>query len=718
MIKHKSLFLISFLLLFAILGLGFNAPFAQTQTEKTQPLVLPKVESKKVTVEPKAIESKPLSLPQTEVGRGILKFNDFSGGLNLKAFPTELKDNEAQVLNNAIWDKFGALRRRDGFVRWKSRVVNDSSIFAIYRAYDFNNVKQLYFVTQPRSGGSGGHIYLTTTSDDSIKNAWISLDGTVTNFGFIAKNNEVGFISSNFWYNQSHWLKIGTSNSRLMGVADTFVVYSYSCPSGCSTTTSTTWYYSKTASWSTNQWAGYAVSQNPKLSQQKNFNYVTRNTFDTIFVSGYGYTAPTDSVMAICSFFREIPWYSGKIDSAKNLVESAYLYDDSSALPNCVNSNAMIRITSGRNKGLVRAVNNKYSGYIRVTPPIDSVSLLTGASYEIKRLLFYDVNTGVIHKNRLWLAGDSIAPNMVYYSELANFDNFAPLNFIYFPSVGGDKITGLASFYNDQAGYRSVTSDILLVLFENHLMGINADLSVINIATGVGCISPRSLINAEGHFIGFASRDGYYIFDGNKTVLISEKIKPFWDGINKTRRNQIACGYNDRHIWCSVPYGSSVNNDTALIYNIDNGSWATANIKANCFGNLWGISDTSKFVWGRNDSSYINIYGLSNLDNGTDSITLSYKSKEITLDDLTTRKRFREFYITYNKDSSLYVDFYKNFGSTATASYTITGTGYDVKNIPLSADIWGKTLSWGLRTKDPSITIGGVQIKFSLLGGL
>ena len=30
---------------------------------------------------------------------------DFSGGLNLKAFPTELKDNEAQVLNDAWWRK-------------------------------------------------------------------------------------------------------------------------------------------------------------------------------------------------------------------------------------------------------------------------------------------------------------------------------------------------------------------------------------------------------------------------------------------------------------------------------------------------------------------------------------------------------------------------------------------------------------------------------------
>lgn len=774
-----------------------------------------------------------LNLPQTETARGTLNLSDFSGGLNRKAYPTQLKDNEAQTLNNAWWNKFGALGRRKG---WTHFPIPDSNAFinGLYKYYKQNDTSYLLV---------GGDTALYRAKNDST--SFVKIIGNLETggqFEFITYKDKAVIT-----YPNQITFAFDGSNIFNLGLIDTIraeSIYASAC---------TTIYKIPGKVWDIDEYVSYLIytpfnEENPyevicKNTSNRLYTYINQNlvqnngfemdsqsistprhwqksgngTFDRVTdkdsgsyagqilggISGYTYgrqlikNVDDSTVYNIQVRYRTDLFLNSAViqvrsgDLAETLIDftaassnewetftdtfytanydsvyiylgnpnstyefyvdnihirrkfysypsgDIYLYNwfnngiiieqsslDSFQLDGCREylygitgtnwTNHIIEITDGfakGSKGLIKTINN----YNYVEPPFSpDIQPGTYPHYKIYPLTFYQSQYLEVFRNRLILANDS---NLIYYSNVNEW-NFPPLNLMTTYGSQGDKITGLMTLYNDQMGQRASPEDRLLILKQNNLFATDDNFIPYVITTGVGAISPRSIVNCEGLFVGFAHTSGYYITDGNKVTLISEKIKPFWDNINKSKMNLISAGYFDRHLFISVPYGSSTENDTGLIYNIDNQSWSTANIKASIFANQWGLQDTVKFIWGRPDTGWVCRYGTSNLDNGTDSITLTYKSKEFDLGDLSQRKSFKEMYLAYDKTLNLTLNFYKDFGSTATWSKTVTGTGKDIKKVLIPNIIYGKTLSWGLSSKDPNIIIGNVQIKFSFVGGL
>jgi hypothetical protein len=163
-----------------------------------------------------------------------------------------------------------------------------------------------------------------------------------------------------------------------------------------------------------------------------------------------------------------------------------------------------------------------------------------------------------IHHNYVFMARTVANPNRLYFSEVLNFDSWPVLNFIDVSPNDGDWITGLMPY------------DDYLIIAKNRsiwlLMGTGpSDFEVRRIHDGVGCVAPRSLTKMAQSFV-FASSEGYYMSDLSQEVLLSERLKETWRGLNQRRLNQIAAIYYDHKLRIDVPNGSSTINNLRIVY--------------------------------------------------------------------------------------------------------------------------------------------------------
>lgn len=660
-----------------------------------------------------------LNLPQIKSQTGVLDLGDFSGGLNLKDYPTQVKNNQATELQNAWWDKGGALGRRRGYTHFT--IIDDSTtgINGIFRYYKQNDDRYLMV---------GGDTALYYVQDDA--DTFVKIRGAISSGGefyFSNYNDKVYVTNENtipLIYDGSELEYLGIADSSSRGVL-------WGSPSQCSLGV-----LDKSKGWDTDEWVGYVVKIINQTLDDTIWGFVVRNSSNHLLtrnrasaVVGYGLPAWTSAhslTYYIYSWYqRGSAIYQTDVDGLVDTLGCWRRVGNYDSLALCLDTllyrqGIVIKFLTGEATGYFEYIYRQYGDSSFLISHNYFPEIAVGDSFELYQLNFWKSKYNTIFRNRLVLASDSINDNVVYYSEISEPDNFPSDNKFTTFTPDGDVITGIMSLYNDQRGVRASPKDRLLIFKQNNVMATDDNFEPYVIATGVGATAPRSIVNVEGRFIGFAHTTGYYSTDGNgvKDTALSYLIKPFWDNINPLAIDQVACGYYDRHIVCSVPYDDATENDTCLIYNIDNKSWSGANISASVFANQWGLEDTIKFLWGSPDGGFINRYGVSNFDDG-DSITLTYKSKEFDLDDLSQRKTFRNMLIAYDMTSPiiLALDFYINFGASAIWSTSFTDSGKDIKRVNISPIVVGKTLSWGLSSKDPDITIGNVKINYQALGG-
>lgn len=160
------------------------------------------------------------------------------------------------------------------------------------------------------------------------------------------------------------------------------------------------------------------------------------------------------------------------------------------------------------------------------------------------------------HKNRLWLASGS----RLYFSEILNFEEWPALNFIDISPNDGDVITGLLTY-----------GDYLIITKGHSLWMLTGDgfetFAVRRIHADRGAYAPRSLITVND-LVSFVSDDGIYFTDFTQAVLISERIKPFWQTLNARRFNQAASWFYDHKLYVALPSANSVINDVVIVYDV------------------------------------------------------------------------------------------------------------------------------------------------------
>jgi len=84
---------------------------------------------------------------------------NFSGGVNTKASPLILRDNEAELILNYNLDKLGALTKRCGYATYLTQPVAAMTINGLYQFNDMSTGTQEQLMVANAAGGATGIIY-------------------------------------------------------------------------------------------------------------------------------------------------------------------------------------------------------------------------------------------------------------------------------------------------------------------------------------------------------------------------------------------------------------------------------------------------------------------------------------------------------------------------------------------------------------------------------
>lgn len=164
----------------------------------------------------------------------------------------------------------------------------------------------------------------------------------------------------------------------------------------------------------------------------------------------------------------------------------------------------------------------------------------------------------VAHKNYLFMANAPGGSSRLYFSDVLNLESWPLLNFIDISPNDGDYITGLLPF------------DDYLIIAKNRsiwvLLGSGpSDFEVRRIHDGVGCVAPRSLVRLP-NFFAFVSSEGIYLSNLAEPVLITERLKKTWAGLNSRKLDLAAGEFYDHKLRMDLPNGDSHINNIRIIF--------------------------------------------------------------------------------------------------------------------------------------------------------
>mgnify|MGYP001217436943 FL=1 len=246
-----------------------------------------------------------------------------------------------------------------------------------------------------------------------------------------------------------------------------------------------------------------------------------------------------------------------------------------------------------------------------------------------------------LHKERLWISGDSEHPNRLYFSKDFDIDDWTyPVDdleanqhggFIDIPTWDGGIVIGMKSLFDDVVVFKNKN---VFRIFGTYPGNYNV-LQVFN--TIEGKILNNTIASVENTAI-WTSTEGIHIFNGVNTSLVSNKIKRYFDEINMNYIDKAVAVIHDRKYLLAVPTGSSTENNIIIEYDM----------KKNSFVIKRGINVTSFLSIGddllfTNSNGNIFKYGVGNTFDGN-PIHSVWETGIIHFDEQNARKILNRIY--------------------------------------------------------------------------
>lgn len=158
-------------------------------------------------------------------------------------------------------------------------------------------------------------------------------------------------------------------------------------------------------------------------------------------------------------------------------------------------------------------------------------------------------------------------------------DRYDPLNVFIINQGGNDKIVGFLPWIQSQF-LVFMSKSIYVAYIDPRFDPTAPDQSQITVVTTeVGCLGRHSIVPA-GQFVFFFSGKGIHMLTpqldlkllGN-TLPLSEPIDDYFDNVNFDYAANVTASYFDNRFFIAFPTGSSVFNNSILVYNTLNQAW-------------------------------------------------------------------------------------------------------------------------------------------------
>lgn len=327
-----------------------------------------------------------------------------------------------------------------------------------------------------------------------------------------------------------------------------------------------------------------------------------------------------------------------------------------------------------------------------------------------------------VHKNIMFLAGNTTNPSRLYFSALADPESWPALNFVDVGKGDGDQITGLA-----------VLLDRLVVFKNNSIYLLEGDSSttfVLRRATDeAGCVDQHSIVVVK-NTLGFLARDGFYFFDGVRAALASEKIVNTFTALNSSQLGLVSAIHFPaiRKVFISVPSEDVLYNDTVLVFDTLYAAWTVYS----------GINAASWVIWRQFNTDHL-LFGGATIgqvydaetgysDDGN-AISCYAVTKGLDLGALEIAKFTTECFIvaketTETGDATINVSFFRDLMTTetTTTAATITSTEANVRRAVPSAVGAGSVRDLAVKIAESSstrsVTVYAITLEFTPRLGL
>ena len=265
-------------------------------------------------------------------------------------------------------------------------------------------------------------------------------------------------------------------------------------------------------------------------------------------------------------------------------------------------------------------------------------------------------------------------------------------NQIIYPDSSGGEITGMWATAGGLIVFTS-TSMFRITPSDDGLSFISVTLNA-----SIGCVAPSSIQNLPAGELMWLGREGFYLFNGETAILISEGIRELTHRINPARAAR-ACAAVDpttREYRCWVPMEGSTENNLCIIW--DGNGWRRRdgeNLSAVCI-----TKDHRKLMIG--GGKVKDTDGVFVLDRESQAFSPPSRTSVVETAWMEwPRSKERKsplvlyLFLRESNSGSLQVDLYRDWRKTNAVYTTTETTLYSAEDTP---PLWGTTV-WDQSTK-------------------
>lgn len=305
-----------------------------------------------------------------------------------------------------------------------------------------------------------------------------------------------------------------------------------------------------------------------------------------------------------------------------------------------------------------------------------------------------------VFRNRLFGAKTGSNKSRLYFSDLLDVTSWPSTNFIDVNPSDGDEIMCLIA-----------NASAFLILKQHqsyYLSGYSPYDFTISPAGEGGTISPWGAVwTPRGIFM--LDREGIWLTDFRKRVLITKPIQAIWDSLNQSALTKAALFYYKDKLLAAVPSKNASANDTLLVYDMTQpkaNRWSVwTGWNPGCFTAFWE-KGSWKYLYGSSLTGNVYEIGGSSDDAGT-PFTAVVETGQIPYvsEDFIKRLKWCDVYFGNGQvDTTVQVSFIVDGVASAPVTFTVPANRIlTVKR--LFPPPWGKTV--GLRIVWPSTGAGG-----------
>lgn len=474
-----------------------------------------------------------LQLPPTEPDVIEPTWEDFTGGLNESHFPDMIEDRDASKLENFVWSKTKRLEPRPGFDFYDSSEFDaGEKIWGLYPYYTSSGDKILL-------AGVNDTLWADTNATGTFVVVKGGLQSNSKYYDFETFKNKAIVVHEGdfpFWYD-------GNTTQNLGLVDSLWSAQSYYAGYCTSVVVLKNKYYDD------NALVGYVI----RLSVTAAYNvwaFIIKNEDNKLWVLHPYIDASGD--VQIYSWFKTVI-LDDSLSPTSVGTDSCWLtikYDGLD-IGNC----CLLRLIKNLSTNQEAVVFKSFGGDSIIVHKSNDFDISVADQFAIVTKEFWRSSLVEIYKNRIFLADT----NLIVFSRQNKLNDFPPTGHHFVVNTeDGDNITALATFYDDQLGYKDRSRDCLVIFKNNSIFKLVwnsvTDYYLVQVSDNIGCVAPQSIVNIEGKYLLFLHSTGVYAFDGRTIKLISQKIdKTIQDIERNPYHNLSAAGYENRHYYLSYP---------------------------------------------------------------------------------------------------------------------------------------------------------------------